>query len=29
MNERDVSSMDSLEKCPICGGKLERGYAVA
>jgi len=29
MNERDVPSMDSLEKCPICGGELDRGYAIA
>jgi hypothetical protein len=29
MNERDVPGMDSLEKCPICAGKLERGYAIA
>jgi hypothetical protein len=28
MNENDVSSVDSVEKRPICGGELERGYFI-
>jgi predicted nucleic-acid-binding Zn-ribbon protein len=26
MNESGVSSVDSFEKCPKCGGTLNRGY---
>lgn len=29
MNEREVSGADSVRKCPICGGELERGYVYA
>jgi hypothetical protein len=28
MNENEVSTVDSVKKCPICGGVLERGYAI-
>lgn len=28
MNESVVPGVDSLKKCPICGGELDRGYAV-
>jgi predicted CxxxxCH...CXXCH cytochrome family protein len=29
MNENEVTSVDSVKKCPICDGELERGYAIA
>jgi hypothetical protein len=29
MNEGEVSSVDSVMKCPICGGELTRGYVIA
>ena len=29
MNETEVSSVNSVKKCPICGGELERGYVIA
>jgi hypothetical protein len=30
MNERGISrSVDSIKKCPVCGGPLESGYAIA
>jgi hypothetical protein len=28
MNENEASSVHSVKKCPICGGELERGYAI-
>jgi hypothetical protein len=28
MNENEVSSVNSVKKCPICSGELERGYAI-
>jgi hypothetical protein len=29
MNETEVSSVNSVKKCPICGGELEIGYVIA
>jgi len=28
MTQSKASSLDSVGKCPICGGELERGYFV-
>jgi len=28
MNENEVSSVDSVKTCPICGVALEKGYAI-
>jgi hypothetical protein len=28
MNGNEVSNVDSVNKCPICGWEIERGYAV-
>jgi hypothetical protein len=30
MHEREIScSVDSIKKCPVCEGPLERGYVIA